>query len=61
MINRLYEVSERDGYATVVTCVKEVALAAIDVATSLKFVFMGITADRASEVPKELRLLRESF
>jgi len=61
MINRLYKVSERDGCATVVTCVKEVALAAIDVSTSLKFAFMGITADRASEVPKELRLLRESF
>jgi hypothetical protein len=44
-----------------VTSEKEVALATIDIAARLKLILMGVAANRATEVPKELRLLLESF
>jgi len=43
------------------TLEKQIRLSPVEIAARHQFVLVGISADRASEIPKELRLLLETF
>jgi hypothetical protein len=43
------------------TLEKQIRLAAVEIAARLQLILMGISADRATEVPEKFRLLLEAF